>query len=238
MYESGHGPTIRARAVGVGRPAAIALALAIAAAGCGGFIGTTSTSFLGNIRDSDDPNVRYLAYEKLASPGCYDDDTQKAEAARVLAEKLAAGTEPLASRAVICRTLGAIGRPEAAPALREAVADEDPLIRAEACRALGKVGSATDDCTLLARVMAADTQADCRVAAIEALGTLKAGDPRIRTLLVDGMEHADPAIRLASYEAIRSISGTDLGPEAKAWRSTLTATAPTAEPATDPTAPR
>ncbi len=223
MSESGHGPSLRLRAVG------LTLVAALAAGGCGGFLGTTSTSFLGNIRDSDDPNVRYLAYEKLAAPGCYDDDEQKVEAARVLAEKLASGTEPLASRAVICRTLGAIGRPEAAPALREAVDDEDPLIRAEACRALGKVGSAADDCTLLARVMAADTQADCRVAAIEALGTLKAGDPRIRILLVDGMEHADPAIRLASYEAIRSITGTDLGPDAKSWRSTLTAVAPTPE---------
>ena len=29
--------------------------------------------FLSKIRESPDPNIRYLAYAKLASPQCYDD---------------------------------------------------------------------------------------------------------------------------------------------------------------------
>ena len=39
-------------------------------AGCSQFIGTTAQSYLMKIRDSPDPNIRYLAYAKLASPAC------------------------------------------------------------------------------------------------------------------------------------------------------------------------
>ena len=52
------------------------------------------------------------------------------------------------------------------------------LVRAEACRALGKVGR-PEDATILARVMTVDTLGDCRVAAIEGLGELKSHDQRI-----------------------------------------------------------
>ena len=42
--------------------------------------------------ESPDPNIRYLAYPKLASPRCYDGDEQKAEAVAVLVERLERAT--------------------------------------------------------------------------------------------------------------------------------------------------
>ena len=91
------------------------------------------------------------------------------------------------------------------------------MVREEACRALGRVGR-PEDATVLARIMTADTSGDCRVAAIEALGALKAPDPRIEALLVEGMEHRDPGIRLASVQALQAITGQDLGVDAGPWR--------------------
>src|SRR6266446_9849834 len=103
---------------GSGRPAKAALVLALALGlalagplGCKGPVGTTAASFLIHVREDPDPNKRFAAYAKLGSPNCYDSEVQKAEAVRVLVEKLEVGREPVASRAVICRTLGTLADP-------------------------------------------------------------------------------------------------------------------------------
>jgi HEAT repeat protein len=197
--------------------------LAIAATtGCAGFQGfkfrgTTAASFLRTIEQEKDPNVRYAAYDSLSSPRCFDDEAQKERAAHTLVEKLKSGHEPNATRAVICRTLGQLRKPEAREAMLRAVEDEDNLVRAEACRALGKVGR-TEDATILARVMTVDVAAECRVAAIDSLGELKAKDRRISEFLVSGMEHEEPVIRVASMNALKSISGKDLGVDPLVWK--------------------
>ena len=196
--------------------AAIPIALA---AGCAGSVGTTASSMLRHVKESPDPNIRHLAYSKLASSRAYDSDEEKAEAARVLSEKLASGKEPVASQVAICRTLGELGRPEARDAILKAVGDPDEAaVRASACRALGRVGK-PDDWTVLGRVMATDTDLDCRIAAIEGLEAMVVTDPRLDLMLVDGMEHTEPAIRLASLKALRHLSGQDLGVEPKAWKA-------------------
>jgi HEAT repeat protein len=190
------------------------------ATGCSGFQGTTATSFLNHIRNDPDPNARFLAYQKLSSPGCYDDSHQRAEAVRVLTEKLGQGQEPVATRAVICRTLGELRDPAARDAILKAINDSEAVVRANACRALGKVGR-PEDVTILARIMTVDTLEDCRIAAIEGIGELRSSDPRILQLLVTDMDHDDPAIRWASLEALRKITGKDLGVKPEPWRKFL-----------------
>src|SRR5262249_59699320 len=88
------------------------------------------------------------------------------------------------------------------------------------CRALGKVGH-IEDATILARIMTVDNLEDCRIAAIEGIGSLKAKDPRIYHVLLEGMDHEDPAIRLACYRALRDLTGKDLGNRPAAWRKDL-----------------
>ena len=41
---------------------------AVAAIGCSTYIGTTSKSFLRQVRENPDPNIRYIAYSKLGVP--------------------------------------------------------------------------------------------------------------------------------------------------------------------------
>jgi HEAT repeat protein len=200
----------------------IALVLAVIAAiflvpGCATHIGTTAASFMQKVKQSPDPNIRHLAYAKLAAPNCYDSEEQKGQAASLLSAALAQKHEPIASRAVICRTLGSLGRPEGREALLKAAEDEEPIVRAEACRALGRVGK-PEDAAVLSRHMTADTNKDCQIAAIEGLGAIKAADPNVEILLVDGMEDEDPAVRVACLGALRSITGKDLGVEAGPWR--------------------
>jgi HEAT repeat protein len=211
-------------------------------AGCAQHVGTTATSFMKHVRENPDPNLRHLAYARLADPNCYLTDEQMVEAANLLGQRLDAKDEPTVTRAIICRTLGELKRPEGAPALRRACDDLEPVVRGAACRALGKLGD-PEDLPILARIMAADSDPDCRIAAIEGLGNLPSADTRCMQSLVDGMQSPDPAIRLASYDSLQKLAGRDLGPDPGPWKAYVdeqvrTASAATpAESAEPPAAP-
>jgi HEAT repeat protein len=190
-------------------------------AGCSTYIGTTSKSFLREAKENGDPNIRYIAYAKLGTPSVYDSEAQKDEAIQLLVTKLREAKEPVAVRAVIVRSLGNLRDRRARHEIIKAANDvENAVIRVEACRALGKVGR-PEDATLLARIMTVDKLEDCRIAAIEGLGLLKANDARIYGILLDGMENDDPAIRLECLRSLRAITGKDLGIEPAAWRRGL-----------------
>jgi hypothetical protein len=196
------------------------LATALTAAGCTAYVGTTAKSFLGHVRNNPDPNVRYVAYSKLGHFDVYDAPEQRDEAVATLMDKFENGREPVATRAIICRTLGALRDPRARDLLLKAVSNPEAVIKIEACRALGKVGR-PEDATVLAQVMSLDNLEDARIAAIEGLAELKTTDGRIYQLLVDGMDHDDPAIRLASLNALRKLTRKDLGTDPAAWRKEL-----------------
>jgi HEAT repeat protein len=208
-----------------------------ALAGCSTYIGTTYQSFLRNVRDNPDPNIRYVAYAKLGSPGIYENDAQKSEAVSTLIARYEEGREPVAVRAVIIRSLGNLRDRRARAVVLKAISDTDEAgIRLEACRALGKVGIA-EDATTLARIMTVDKLEDCRIAAIEGIALLKPQVPRIYRMLLDGMENDDPAIRYECLKALRSITGQDYGIEAAAWRRELEPTVAEKSPsATSPSA--
>ncbi len=189
--------------------------------GCSLMGPTTATSFLNKIEQSPDPNERFLAYEKLASERIYDDPEQKTRAVKVLIVALQSNKEPAATRAVICRTLGTLGDSAGREPMLALITDSDVLIRTEACRSLGRLGR-PEDATVLMRMMTLDNNPDCKVAAIDALGTLKAVDPRTKGFLVQTMEDSDdPAIRLACLQAMRKLTGKDLGVKPEAWRADL-----------------
>jgi len=195
--------------------------------GCSTYIGTTSASFLKQVRTNPDPNIRYIAYAKLGSPSIYDDEKHRTEAIETLVANYAEGREPVAIRAIIVRSLGNLGDSRCRGVAARAANDPEAIIRLEGCRALGKVGR-PEDATILARIMTVDTLEDCRIAAIEGLGSLKVQDARIIQVLLDGMDHDDPAIRLECLNSLRKITGKDLGTDPAAWRRDLQPNAPSA----------
>lgn len=227
--------------------AGLVVILASWVGGCSPYVGTTARSFLGHIQRNPDPNIRYIAYSKLGGRDVFDNDAQKREAVETLIEKYEKGNEPVAIRAIICRTLGELGDPKAREVLLKAVHHQEAVIKIEACRALGKVGL-PEDATILAQIMSLDLLEDARIAAIEGLADLKSDDPRIYRVLVDALEHEDPAIRLASLNTLRTVTGKDLGTEAEAWQRELqpildqahgdagAPSAPTADPEVETTA--
>jgi HEAT repeat protein len=201
---------------------------------CTPYIGTTYKSFLRQARENPDPNIRYIAYAKLGAPSIYDDQAQKEEAVKIMIAKLDEGREPIAIRAAITRSLGNLGDRRAREAILRGIADTDnAVIRVEACRALGKVG-VPEDATTLARIMTVDRLEDCRIAAIESIGSLKSREPRILQILIDGMDHDDPAIRYQCLESLRTIIGKDYGIDPADWRRELHGLLPQQEAAADP----
>lgn len=205
-----------------GRLRPLVTALVIACAGCSTYIGTTPKSFLRHARSNPDPNLRFIAYAKLGEPDRYDDPDEKSEAVQTLVAKLEEGREPLATRMVIIRSLGRLGDRRARNAIAKVAnnANAEPMLRVAAYRALGLVGTSEDAMTLV-RIMNTDQLEDCRIAAIEGIAALKSRDPRIYDVLIEGMEHEDPAIRLQCYRALRSITGKDPGNRPEDWRRAL-----------------
>jgi len=216
---------------------AIVMVLTLSAtAGCQATRGRQFARWLDNVA-SPDPNVRYASYEALGRLGDAAPAATRFEAVRLLASRLTNGGEPAASRAALCRALGQLGveppgssspevrSPVARKAILKALDDPSPLVREQACRALGRVGQ-PEDAIRLAQIMNVDRIGECRLAAIEALGVLRIRDPRVLSLLVEGMEHEDPAIRLASVQSLRSIAGQDLGLNAADWKRWLEAGGP------------
>jgi hypothetical protein len=192
-----------------------------AIAGCTPYIGTTYQSFIRQVRENPDPNIRYIAYAKLGTPGLYESKAQKEEAVKILMARFQAAKEPVAIRATIVRSLGNLRDKRARGVVLSALSDKDnAVIRVEACRALGKVGL-PEDATTLARIMMIDTLEDCRVAAIESIGQLKAQDARIYQLLLDGMDNDDPAIRLECLRSLRTLTNKDYGVDTAAWKREL-----------------
>ncbi len=207
------------------------------------YIGTTPASFLRHVRSNPDPNIRFMAYGKLGDPDLYDSPAAKTEAITTLVAKLQEGKEPLAIRAIIVRSLGELGDPRGRDVVARAVSDTEGVVRTEACRALGRVGR-PEDATTLVRIMTVDPLEDCRIAAIEGIGDLKSRDPRVLHVLMEGMEHEDPAIRLGCYRSLKKITGKDLGNTPEGWRRELepqtassanSGASPAKEPAKGPT---
>ena len=108
---------------------------ALAVAGCTTWVGTTAKSFLRHVRNDPDPNMRYMAYSKLGDLRAYDSVEEKAEAVRILIDKFEKGHEPIATKAMICRTLGQLRDPRAHDLLVKAVNSPDAVIKIESCRA-------------------------------------------------------------------------------------------------------
>jgi hypothetical protein len=216
--------------------------LCLASSGaCTPYIGTTYQSFIRQARENPDPNIRYIAYAKLGSPSLYEDYAQKNEAVKIMLGKLDEGREPVAIRAAIIRSLGNLGDRRARGVILKGINDTDnAVIRVEACRALGKVGL-PEDATTLARIMIIDKLEDCRIAAIEAIGTLKTKEPRIYQILLEGMDNEDPAIRYQCLQSLRTLTDKDLGIDPEAWRRELepilTATPASAAPKSKTSAP-
>jgi hypothetical protein len=99
--------------------------------------------------------------------------------------------------------------------LNAASTDKVEKVRLAVCQAWGtKKGEQARD--MLLSMAKADESDDVRQAALAALG--KFDDSEVRSLLVESLEHKNPAIQQQAVVSLRSITGRDFGGDFDAWK--------------------
>jgi len=123
-------------------------------------------------------------------------------------------TDP-AIRAAIVRAGAGYPTEAARNMLETALADPDADVRIAACRALGQKADA-DAVRMLGGALQSDVDTDVRLAAVAALGST--GHSSAVPLLGQALEERDPAMQYEAVQALRSVTGEDLGNNVNHWR--------------------
>jgi hypothetical protein len=92
-------------------------------------------------------------------------------------------TSKIAPRQLISESLGQIGEP-AVPALKQALTDQNPMVRVEACRALGYMGAKAQGAVLELTSALNDSEEAVQLEAARALGDIgEASAPAVPRLI-------------------------------------------------------
>lgn len=99
--------------------------------------------------------------------------------------------------------------------LNAASSDKVEKVRLAVCKAWGvRRGEQARD--MLLSLAKTDESDDVRQAALAALGNFD--DAEVRTMLVESLEHKNPAIQQQAVVSLRSITGRDFGGDFDAWK--------------------
>ncbi len=154
------------------------------------------------------PSQRIEAAELIAKEADGTDSESQTEQVRTLANKLTSEPDPLVREALL-KACAKYNVDLARKALIAGLNDENLYVRTTCCRELGRLGvsEAAND---LSRVAMEDKDFDVRVAAARALG--KTGNQEeARKGLLTVLEDRNPAMQLAGVEAMRDLTGQNLG---------------------------
>jgi hypothetical protein len=118
------------------------------------------------------------------------------------------------------RALGYIGpgAEEAIPTLIQALKDEDSRTRYTAAEALGNIGARTDQ-VVPALIQTLNDDWPVRQAAVGALGNIGPDGVEAVPALIQVLANANSYDRRDVVEALRAITGQDLGDEPAAWQA-------------------
>lgn len=121
-------------------------------------------------------------------------------------------------RAVACRAIGTHGRPEHAPLLVERLRDESAAVRVEAARGLQRIHDPVAIAALVERLdPAKEDEVGVRAEAATALGQYRQG--RVVEALIGALSDDNLAVNARARDALRTLTGQDLGVDRKAWQS-------------------
>ncbi|MBM4107930.1 MAG: HEAT repeat domain-containing protein [Phycisphaerae bacterium] len=119
-------------------------------------------------------------------------------------------------RAVALRALANHGRPEHARILVTALGDSDRLVRWEAARGLQRLHSPAAVEPLLA-LLKEDEELDASVRTEAATALGQYAEPRVVEALIAALGDPHLAVNGATQASLRTLTGQDLGGDARAW---------------------
>ena len=168
------------------------------------------------------PTMRASTIREMGARGQQADSDQQQRITDQLAQQIRTEPDPLV-RLAIQETVAQFDTALAQMILLAGLNDTDRNVRIVCCRKLGqraaKTGNDADRQKVVAqlqRVLEKDQDTDVRFAAVDALGQIQTIDS-VRALARALHDH-DPAMQYAGVEALKRVSGQDLGNDVKAWR--------------------
>ncbi len=191
------------------RRALVSLVPLLVAAGCAAwpFHAKERTSII-------TPGMRVAAVQEMAARANEVDSAEQARLSEQLATQIRTEPDPLVRKA-IQETIAEYSVPLAHDVLTAGLSDEDLEVRLACCRKLGK-RSELSSVGALRRVVESDEELDVRLAALDALGKI----PSTESVAALGiaLKDRDPAMQYAGVQALKAISGLDLGNNVEAWQ--------------------
>lgn len=159
------------------------------------------------------PRMRIAAIQEIAARA-NDADADQPQLTEQLAAQIQTEPDPLVRQA-IQETVAQFSTPLAREVLIAGLQDDDLDVRLACCHGL----SQRDDPTVVSAlrgVLENDKALDAKLAAIDALGQIKS--PHSVAALGKAVNDRDPALQYAGVQALKSVSGQDLGNDVVAWR--------------------
>ena len=160
------------------------------------------------------PRMRIAAIQEIGARAADADADEQQQLSDQLATQIQTEPDPLVRRE-IQEAIGKLSTPLAQDVLIAGLQDDDLDVRLTSCEGLGR----RDDPSVIAALRVAletDSQLDVRLAAIDALGQIKS--PQSVAALAVAVNERDPALQYAGVEALKAVSGQDLGNDVSAWR--------------------
>jgi HEAT repeat protein len=189
--------------------ACIAVALAACSSGCA----------LWPFKDNDKssiitPSMRAASIREMGPRAEDASDAEQLAMCEELAQQIRTEPDPLVRRA-IQETIAEFQSPLASAVLVAGLNDSDRDVRTTCCRMLGRRQDASG-VAQLAGIVASESDAEVRMAAINALGQIKS--PASVQALAAAVKDRDPAMQYAGVLAMQEASGEELGNDVEAWR--------------------
>jgi HEAT repeat protein len=187
----------------------MSLALLVASAGC------TSLPFQDKERTSIiTPAMRIAAIREAGARARDADATEQTRSVDELVAQIRTERDPLVRRA-IQESMAEYQTPLARDVLIAGLNDDDLDVQLTCCRKLGTRAEPASVAALRG-VLETAAELDLKLAATDALG--KINTPESIAALSLAVKDRDPALQYAGVEALKNLSGQDLGNDVKAWQ--------------------
>lgn len=160
------------------------------------------------------PKMRISAIQEIGARAEDADATEQQSMTEQLATQIQTEPDPLVRQA-IQEAISQLNTPLAKDVLIAGLQDDDLDVRLTCCKALGQ-RSDPSVISALRVALETDESLDVQLAAIDALGQIKS--PQSVAALAKAVNDRDPALQYAGVQALKSVSGQDLGNDVSAWR--------------------
>lgn len=160
------------------------------------------------------PRMRIAAIQEIAARAADEDAQEQQNLTDQLAQQIQTEPDPVVRRA-IQETMVELPTELARDVLIAGLQDENLDVQLASCHGLGQKADA-NSIGALRQALETDDDLDVQLAAIDALGQIKS--PQSVAALATAVNDRDPALQYAGVEALKSVSGQDLGNDVSAWR--------------------